>query len=336
MPRFFGEAALAGHAASITAVAANFPLPSAASRYKDLTQPRPSAFARACRSRSRGGHADVRDARAGLSIVVSATPDSLAAVKHPSPSHDTPGKRRANPLLSGGGSPSSVCRRASSSIVNSSSAGSLGGNPLGTPAGAQPAALGSIGGGTEHCRFTGRKRPMAPDASRWNLGGGRVSLGNAEDKMGDESVKRSLAGFARLEFTRSPAEGRGDSHAQRKRIRKLEREKASIQRQHQASKMSLAQGELVLQTLVSQVDSLQREIVQQREELDTARKMLPGLCVVCTQDAASHVVVPCGHLALCQSCSGLARSRCPMCWQEAGHIICVRWSRDTAGEGAPA
>lgn len=133
-----------------------------------------------------------------------------------------------------------------------------------------------------------------------------------------------LAEFAAQELKRRPTEELEKIDAQRERIRNLEKEKASIQRQFQATKMSMAQGELVVQTLRFQVDSLQRELAQQREELDVARsRSCEGQCIVCMEDSASHVVVPCGHLALCQRCSGLASSRCPLCRQAAERVIRV-------------
>lgn len=109
--------------------------------------------------------------------------------------------------------------------------------------------------------------------------------------------------------------------AHRKRIRTLERENASIQRRYQETRMSMAQGELVMQALRDQVESMQRELVRQREELNASRR--EGHCIVCMAEVASHVVVPCGHLAYCQECSSLASSRCPLCRQRAEHIIRV-------------
>lgn len=132
-----------------------------------------------------------------------------------------------------------------------------------------------------------------------------------------------LAEFAIQEFKRRPSDDLAEIDAQRERIRTLEKERASIQRQYQATRRNMAQGELVVQTLRFQVDSLQRELAQQREELDAARRSCEGLCIVCMEDSASHVVVPCGHLALCQRCSGLASTRCPLCRQDAERVIRV-------------
>lgn len=116
--------------------------------------------------------------------------------------------------------------------------------------------------------------------------------------------------------------------AQRKRIRTLEREKAVIQQRYQTTKASMAHGELMVRSLLSQVettrvhvDVLQRELARQREELDAAR--IEGRCTVCLEDVANHVLVPCGHLALCQRCRWLASSRCPVCRQRVERVIRV-------------
>lgn len=42
-------------------------------------------------------------------------------------------------------------------------------------------------------------------------------------------------------------------------------------------------------------------------------------CVVCLSEEASHVMVPCGHLALCADCCSLPLSECPVCRQSCEH-----------------
>lgn len=138
------------------------------------------------------------------------------------------------------------------------------------------------------------------------------------------SLKVPTKEFPISDLQGAPIEELGDLDSHRERIRALEKENASIQRQYQATKMSMVQGELAVKALRSQVDSLQWELAQQREELDAARKACEGQqCIVCMEEVASHVVVPCGHLALCQRCSGLASSRCPLCRQTAERVIGV-------------
>jgi len=46
-------------------------------------------------------------------------------------------------------------------------------------------------------------------------------------------------------------------------------------------------------------------------------------CVVCLQAEASHVVVPCGHLALCAVCSTRTKTHCPICRQRISAILRV-------------
>lgn len=127
---------------------------------------------------------------------------------------------------------------------------------------------------------------------------------------------------------RRPAEDVEELDARRKRIRVLEREKEAVERQCEATKMGVAQRELVMRSIQSlveeantQADSLEQEVAQQREELEAMRQ--DGQCIVCMDEVATHVMVPCGHLALCQQCSGLTSSRCPLCRQPAERVIRV-------------
>lgn len=189
------------------------------------------------------------------------------------------------------------------------------------------AALTRSADGAEDRRSGGRKLSAGQDGKERRSGSHRSpsvhDLDEAAAQQQTESVMQMLASFAIEEFRRRPSDELAQLDTFRERIRTLEKEKASLQRQYQATKMSLAQGELVVQTLRFQVDSLQRDMSQQRDELEAARKSGEGLCIVCMEDAASHVVVPCGHLALCQRCSGLASSKCPLCRQAAERVIRV-------------
>lgn len=38
-----------------------------------------------------------------------------------------------------------------------------------------------------------------------------------------------------------------------------------------------------------------------------------GLCVICWEATKTHVVVPCGHLCLCENCTSAVTEECPMC-----------------------
>lgn len=121
---------------------------------------------------------------------------------------------------------------------------------------------------------------------------------------------------------RGRAKASGELDAQRKKIRTLEEETAAIQQQYETAK---ARGEREMQTLFSQVDLLQRELLQQREELEATRASgeRPCQCVVCLEDGANHMVVPCGHLAFCHQCSSVALTHCPVCRQGAECIVRV-------------
>lgn len=189
------------------------------------------------------------------------------------------------------------------------------------------AVLARSGGGSQDRRSGGRKPSAGQEGKERRSGNHRShSVHDFEEAAAqehNESVMQMLASFALEEFKRRPSDDLAEFDTFRERIRTLEKEKASLQRQHQATKMSLAQGELVVQTLRFQVDSLQREMSQQRDELEAVRKTGEGQCIVCMEDAATHVVVPCGHFAFCQRCSGLASSTCPLCRQAAERVIRV-------------
>jgi hypothetical protein len=36
-------------------------------------------------------------------------------------------------------------------------------------------------------------------------------------------------------------------------------------------------------------------------------------CVVCMDAAKTHIVLPCGHMCVCEACAQLLRDRCPVC-----------------------
>ena len=47
-----------------------------------------------------------------------------------------------------------------------------------------------------------------------------------------------------------------------------------------------------------------------------------SLCVVCMEGPRSHLLVPCGHLCLCQRCaSHRAWEACPLCREVAQQVI---------------
>jgi predicted nuclease with TOPRIM domain len=46
-------------------------------------------------------------------------------------------------------------------------------------------------------------------------------------------------------------------------------------------------------------------------------------CVICLDLFADHVVIPCGHLAICGTCSAAAATQCPVCRQSVDLIVQV-------------
>jgi len=48
-----------------------------------------------------------------------------------------------------------------------------------------------------------------------------------------------------------------------------------------------------------------------------------GQCVICLSEVASHVVIPCGHQALCKACAMQDLESCPVCRQPVHAVIRV-------------
>lgn len=57
------------------------------------------------------------------------------------------------------------------------------------------------------------------------------------------------------------------------------------------------------------------EISNIQEIIDNNKEpRLEGTCVICLNERACYVFVPCGHLCSCEDCSNnLMHRRCPMC-----------------------
>ncbi len=58
-----------------------------------------------------------------------------------------------------------------------------------------------------------------------------------------------------------------------------------------------------------ETELLTKEALLQDQEIDEAK-----LCVVCQDAPKTIVLVPCGHICLCEVCErGLPRRHCPIC-----------------------
>jgi hypothetical protein len=75
-------------------------------------------------------------------------------------------------------------------------------------------------------------------------------------------------------------------------------------------------------------DGLQREFMRCQEAKRVLEAEVEAMnvqneetptCVICLDEEASHVMVPCGHLALCADCCSLPLSACPVCMQSCEH-----------------
>jgi chromosome segregation ATPase len=78
-------------------------------------------------------------------------------------------------------------------------------------------------------------------------------------------------------------------------------------------------GELSERT--AEVWELRREQEQLRNEV--TMRQTQNTCVVCLDSVASVACVPCGHLALCETCTGRLRrwQQCPVCRQHATKFL---------------
>ena len=48
-----------------------------------------------------------------------------------------------------------------------------------------------------------------------------------------------------------------------------------------------------------------------------------SLCVVCITQLRSHIIIPCGHMCLCQECAPLVQHTCPMCREPVNSTVRV-------------
>lgn len=78
----------------------------------------------------------------------------------------------------------------------------------------------------------------------------------------------------------------------------------------------------------------EKEKLELQKEANKCRHGIPGnkgLCTVCLDRQATHAIIPCGHLALCQECSqdprgisdipGMGILKCPVCRQAASSLV---------------
>lgn len=88
--------------------------------------------------------------------------------------------------------------------------------------------------------------------------------------------------------------------------------KAETDLAHRASELLILQKELVHSSVVRSALTAELEALKEH-----------GQCVICLSEAASHVVVPCGHQALCKACVAPDLQSCPVCRQPVHAVIRV-------------
>jgi hypothetical protein len=65
----------------------------------------------------------------------------------------------------------------------------------------------------------------------------------------------------------------------------------------------------------------QKRLLEEQVEAMQATTDANVACVVCITEEATHVIVPCGHLALCADCCSGPIRRCPLCRQRCEQKI---------------
>lgn len=110
-------------------------------------------------------------------------------------------------------------------------------------------------------------------------------------------------------------------------------ERGLLQQRWEKAKLELEQRSREVQTFRQHAVSLEIELAITKKEKKAlqaeleAKKEDIASCVICWERQASHVMVPCGHLALCGSCClglpKLPKRICPVCRQESQQQIRV-------------
>jgi len=68
-----------------------------------------------------------------------------------------------------------------------------------------------------------------------------------------------------------------------------------------------------LETIEESIRLMKKKVKSQRKKKeDEDESKSNGLCVVCVSNRSCMVIIPCGHLSLCESCSGQLK-KCPIC-----------------------
>lgn len=114
-------------------------------------------------------------------------------------------------------------------------------------------------------------------------------------------------------------------------LRAMTEERTALGEHCHKQKAQLDQRSREVELLHKHVLGLQKEVAQHlrkqkalHTELAIARREDTAACVICLEHSASHVVVPCGHLSLCEACCPiLSDGLCPVCRQPSEKIIRV-------------
>jgi hypothetical protein len=90
-----------------------------------------------------------------------------------------------------------------------------------------------------------------------------------------------------------------------------------------ALKATLSAAEMRTQAAEAALATTAGELATAAGELDKAKKEQKPACVVCIGNVANHVIMPCMHVCLCESCYLLFPDgqRCPMCRSDITAII---------------
>jgi len=74
-----------------------------------------------------------------------------------------------------------------------------------------------------------------------------------------------------------------------------------------------------LEAIEESIRLMKKKVKSQRKKKEDMEES-NGMCVVCVTKKSCMVIIPCGHLSLCESCSGQLR-KCPICRGDVTNFI---------------
>mmetsp|Transcript_97061 Transcript_97061/g.274309 ORF Transcript_97061/g.274309 Transcript_97061/m.274309 type:complete len:380 (+) Transcript_97061:154-1293(+) len=135
----------------------------------------------------------------------------------------------------------------------------------------------------------------------------------------NETKKKTSSGITGTDFEQRVRELRESQST----LKAFSEERAALSSKCRKLRLELDQRTREFHAMQQHASQLQSELTQclhekkvLQAEVAIAHREDAAICVICLDDAASYVMVPCGHLALCEACcSFLPVAQCPVCRQ---------------------